>query len=88
VSFHLRYISLKPALPLQQLSCASVKIPSLIMQYAKRASDKISHQDTIFLSLSTDTTDEVRKEVVSAQTRNAQNHPDKRSLNNLNFIKT
>jgi hypothetical protein len=55
------------------------------MQYAKRASDKISHQDTIFLSLSTDTTDEVRKEVVSAQTRNAQNHPDKRSLNNLNF---
>jgi hypothetical protein len=85
VRFHLRYISLKPALPLQQLSCTSSKTPSLSMQYAKGASSRISHQDTPFLSFSMDTTDEVRKEVESAKIRTTQSHLEKHSLNNLNF---
>jgi hypothetical protein len=46
---------------------------------------KLPHQGTTFLSFSTDTTDEVRKEVESAKIRTTQSHLEKHSLNNLNF---
>jgi hypothetical protein len=46
---------------------------------------KLPHQGTTFLSFSTDTIDEVRKEVESAKIQNAQIHSEEHSLNKLNF---